>query len=175
MENKQVKPESKKPGGFRFNPYWIYGILFLILMAMLFLPKKSGQSTNWKEVREMIIQGDVKKLVLVNDRNLEIYLNPAAIQQKRYKAVSKRDNYMGAAEPDFSFEIEKDYLNNEIQDLKKTLTERKLDPNGFILQYETQGDLFGNLFQWVFFIGIFLILYIIIYITHVFIHSLFLA
>lgn len=159
MENKQAKPESKKPGGFRFNPYWIYGILFLILMAMLFLPKKSGQSTNWKEVREMIIQGDVKKLVLVNDRNLEIYLNPAAIQQKRYKAVSKRNNYMGAAEPDFSFEIEKDYLNNEIQDLKKTFIERKLDPNEFILQYETQGDLFGNLFQWVFFIGIFLIFY----------------
>lgn len=159
MENNQPNPENKKPGGFRFNPYWIYGALFLILMAMLFLPKNTGQSTNWKETREMILQGDVKKIVVVNDRFIEVYLTQEAVQQKRYKGVRKRQDYLGATEPNYSFEIEKGYLNNEIQDLKNTLKEKNLDPNGLVLQYETQSDLFGELFQWIFFIGIFLIFY----------------
>ncbi len=159
MENNRPNPENKKPGGFRFNPYWIYGALFLILMAMLFLPKNTGQSTNWKETREMILQGDVKKIVVVNDRFVEVYLTQEAVQQKRYKGVRKRQDYLGATEPNYSFEIEKGYLNNEIQDLKATLKEKNLDPQGFVLHYETHSDIFGELFQWIFFIGIFLIFY----------------
>ena len=159
MENNRPNPESKKPGGFRFNPYWIYGALFLILMAMLFLPKNTGQSTNWKETREMILQGDVKKIVVVNDRFVEVYLTQEAVQQKRYKGVRKRQDYLGATEPNYSFEIEKGYLNNEIQDLKATLKEKNLDPQGLVLHYETHSDIFGELFQWIFFIGIFLIFY----------------
>jgi len=130
MENNRPNPENKKPGGFRFNPYWIYGALFLILMAMLFLPKNTGQSTNWKETREMILQGDVKKIVVVNDRFVEVYLTQEAVQQKRYKGVRKRQDYLGATEPNYSFEIEKGYLNNEIQDLKATLKEKNLAGGG---------------------------------------------
>ena len=159
MENNRPNLENKKPGGFRFNPYWIYGALFLILMAMLFLPKNTGQSTNWKETREMILQGDVKKIVVVNDRFVEVYLTQEAVQQKRYKGVRKRQDYLGATEPNYSFEIEKGYLNNEIQDLKSTLKEKNLDPQGLVLHYETHSDIFGELFQWIFFIGIFLIFY----------------
>ncbi len=159
MENNRPNPENKKPGGFRFNPYWIYGALFLILMVMLFLPKNTGQSTNWKETREMILQGDVKKIVVVNDRFVEVYLTQEAVQQKRYKGVRKRQDYLGATEPNYSFEIEKGYLNNEIQDLKATLKEKNLDPQGLVLHYETHSDIFGELFQWIFFIGIFLIFY----------------
>lgn len=51
-------------------------------MAMLFLPKNAGKTTNWKEVRDMIVQGDVKKIVIVNDRIVEVFLTPDAIQQK---------------------------------------------------------------------------------------------
>lgn len=126
---------------------------------MLFLPKNTGQSTNWKETREMILQGDVKKIVVVNDRFVEVYLTQEAVQQKRYKGVRKRQDYLGATEPNYSFEIEKGYLNNEIQDLKATLKEKNLDPQGLVLHYETHSDIFGELFQWIFFIGIFLIFY----------------
>jgi cell division protease FtsH len=107
----------------------------------------------------MILQGDVKKIVVVNDRFVEVYLTQEAVQQKRYKGVRKRQDYLGATEPNYSFEIEKGYLNNEIQDLKATLKEKNLDPQGLVLHYETHSDIFGELFQWIFFIGIFLIFY----------------
>jgi cell division protease FtsH len=101
----------------------------------------------------------VKKMVVVNDRLVEIYLTQEAVQQKRYKGVRKRQDYLGGTEPNFSFEIEKGYLNNEIQDLKQTLKEKNLDPQSLVIHYESQSDLFGELFQWIFFIGIFLIFY----------------
>ena len=97
MENNQPNPENKKPGGFRFNPYWIYGALFLILMAMLFLPKNTGQSTNWKETREMILQGDVKKIVVVNDRFIEVYLTQEAVSDEGAKARRKKAPCSGSA------------------------------------------------------------------------------
>jgi cell division protease FtsH len=98
-------------------------------------------------------------MVVVNDRLVEIYLTQEAVQQKRYKGVRKRQDYLGGTEPNFSFEIEKGYLNNEIQDLKQTLKEKNLDPQSLVIHYESQSDLFGELFQWIFFIGIFLIFY----------------
>ena len=106
----------------------------------------------------MIIQGDVKKIVIVNDRIMEVFLTTDAIQQKKY-GVRKSKDYLGGVEPNYSFEIEKGYFNNEIIDLKKTLTEKNIDPNELVIQYESQSDVFGELFQWIFFIGIFLIFY----------------
>lgn len=64
------KSKNKKSGkGFKFNPYWIYGILFIVFLALNFLPRSAGKSTHWNEVRNMIVQGDVKELKLINDRS----------------------------------------------------------------------------------------------------------
>ena len=62
MTEERKTPENK-PNGRKFNYYWIYGILFIVFLALSFLPKGSGQVTSWNEVRDMAIKGDVKKLV----------------------------------------------------------------------------------------------------------------
>jgi AFG3 family protein len=147
------KPSNFKPNnGFKFNHYWIYGILFIVFLALNFLPRSAGQSTNWNEVRVMIQNGDVKELKVINDRYLEVYLHNEAVQKQNQKNRRKQDMF-GQTEPNFSFEIEKGYFNNEIQDLKKELN----DPNKLIIKYESHSDIFGQLFQWIFFIAIFLI------------------
>ena len=99
MENYEPKQDKKKQNtnGFKFNPNWLYGILFVILMAMLFLPQNSGQSTKWRDVKAMILQGDVKKLVIQNERIVNVYLTKEAIQQKRYKNAKPRQDLMGTA------------------------------------------------------------------------------
>jgi len=159
MENNEQKPDKKKQNtnGFRFNPNWLYGILFVILMAMLFLPQNSGQSTKWRDVKAMILQGDVKKLVIQNERVVNVYLTKEAIQQKRYSNARPRQDLMGSAEPNYSFEIEKGFFNNEIQDLKKTMISKELNPDELVIEWETNSDLFGELFNWVFMLAIFLI------------------
>lgn len=150
----EKKPGGFKPGnGFKFNHYWIYGILFIVFLALNFLPRSAGQSTHWNEVREMIVKGDVKELKLINDRYLEVYLTMDAAGRKEYSKNKRKQDMFGQTEPNFSFEIEKGYFNTEIQDLKKQIA----DPNKLIIKYESHSDIFGQLFQWIFFIAIFLI------------------
>ncbi len=150
----EKKPGGFKPGnGFKFNHYWIYGILFIVFLALNFLPRSAGQSTHWNEVREMIIKGDVKELKMINDRYLEVYLTNDAADTKEYSKNKRKQDMFGQTEPNFSFEIEKGYFNTEIQDLKKVIE----NPNKLVIKYESHSDIFGQLFQWIFFIAIFLI------------------
>ncbi len=165
MDNSS-QPKTPKPSGngFRFNPYWIYGILFLVFLAISIFPRSAGQSSNWNEVRDMVVQGDVKKMVLVNDRYLEVFLTRDASQQSRYKKNKPSQDLLGSTEPNFSFEIEKGYFNQEVENLKKELAKKKaagetaLGPNDLVIAYESHSDIFGELFQWVFFIAIFLLI-----------------
>jgi len=89
MTEERKTPENK-PNGFKFNYYWIYGILFIVFLALSFLPKGSGQATSWNEVRDMAIKGDIKKVVIVNDRIVEVFLNRSFTTKKLFKSPKTR-------------------------------------------------------------------------------------
>ena len=159
----EIKNNKPKPGGFRFNPYWIYGIIFIVMLVLTFLPRGSGRSTNWAEVRQMIIQGDVQKLTIVNEQIVEVYLTKEAGQKEEHKSSAKKEDMLGANQPNYYFEIEKGYFNNEIKDLKEELKEKKNETPIPPIAYESHSDFMGQLFQWLFFIGIFLIFWSILF------------
>lgn len=159
----EIKNNKPKPGGFRFNPYWIYGIIFIVMLVLTFFPRSSGRSTNWTEVREMIVQGDVEKLTIVNEQIVEVYLKKDAIGKEQHKTSAKKEDMLGANQPNYYFEIEKGYFNNEIKDLKEELKAKKIENQIPPISYESHSDFVGQLFQWLFFIGIFLIFWSILF------------
>jgi cell division protease FtsH len=164
MDENQNSNENRRPSGFRFNPYWIYGIIFLVMLVLTFYPRSNGHSTNWNEVRQMVLQGDVEKLLVINERMVEVYLTKEASQQDVHKKkAGKREDMLGATQPNYNFEIEKGFFNDELKTLKAEMKEKKLDPNSIQVQYESQSDVMGQLLQWVFFIGIFLIFWSILF------------
>lgn len=164
MDENQNPNEGRRPGGFRFNPYWIYGIIFIVMLVLTFYPRSSGHSTNWNEVRQMILQGNVEKLLVINERVVEVYLTPEASQLETHKKnAGKREDMLGAKQANYHFEVEKGFFNDELKALKTEMKEKKLDPNSLKIQYETQSDVMGQLLQWVFFIGIFLIFWSILF------------
>jgi cell division protease FtsH len=163
-QNSNPNDNRKSGGGFRFNPYWIYGILFLVMIVLTFYPRNAGQATNWNDVRQMILQEDVEKLVMINEHVVEVYLTPTAAQKDQYKKKgNKREDLLGSRPPDFQFEVEKGYFNDELKTLKAELKEKKMDPNKVVVKFEVTSDLIGQLFQWIFFIGIFLIIWSILF------------
>ena len=159
----EIKNNKPKPSGFRFNPYWIYGIIFIVMLVLTFFPRSSGRSTNWTEVREMIVQGDVEKLTIVNEQIVEVYLKKDAIGKEQHKTSAKKEDMLGANQPNYYFEIEKGYFNNEIKDLKEELKAKKIENQIPPISYESHSDFVGQLFQWLFFIGIFLIFWSILF------------
>jgi cell division protease FtsH len=159
----EIKNNKPKPGGFRFNPYWIYGIIFIVMIVLTFLPRSSGRSSNWTEVRDMIVQGDIEKLTIVNEQIVEVYLTKNATGKEQHKSSAKKEDMLGANQPNYYFEIEKGYFNSEIKDLKEELKTRKDAPQIPPITYESHSDFVGQLFQWLFFIGIFLIFWSVLF------------
>jgi len=163
-DNQNPAPNKKPTGGFKFNPYWIYGILFIVLLTLTFYRPSTGGNSNWNETKQMILQGDVQQVKVVNDRVCEIFLTKEARSKAEYaKKGSKGEGMFAQDEPDFSFEIEKEYFNNEVKALKEEMTAKKLDPNKLLIAYESHSDYMGQILQWVFFIAIFLIFWTVIF------------
>ena len=81
MENSSApKPGNNKR---RFNFYWIYIILTIVLFALYF----SGRNETPKEEIEMgqlielLQQGEVSKIELVNKESADIYLNEKGLKK----------------------------------------------------------------------------------------------
>ena len=158
-ENQNSGPGSRKPqGGFKFNPYWIYGILFVVLLGLTFIRTGGSANTNWSEVRQMILQGDVEKLRVVNDREVQVYLTSAARQKEPYKKkINKQESLLGDEDWDFSFEMEKDFFNTQFALVEAEIQKTNKEAKSPVVLFHTDPQIWGQIFQWVFFIGIFLI------------------
>ena len=78
---KNKKNSNNSPiGKFKFNFYWIYAILFAIFLIMQFYPSmESPKDITWGKLRQMIIQGKVEKIVIVNKENAEIYIKDTTL------------------------------------------------------------------------------------------------
>ena len=83
------KPPMKNGGPakrFRFNIYWIYGLLLLVFLYLQFSGGGFGGSrtydATWYEVSKMIKQGDVSKILVVNDAFAEFYIKTESVYQK---------------------------------------------------------------------------------------------
>lgn len=158
-ENQNSGPGSRKPqGGFKFNPYWIYGILFVVLLGLTFIRTGGSANTNWSEVRQMILQGDVEKLRVVNDREVQVYLTSAARQKEPYKKkINKQESILGDEDWDFAFEMEKDFFNTQFALVEAEIQKTNKEAKSPVVLFHTDPQIWGQIFQWVFFIGIFLI------------------
>ena len=158
-ENQNSGPGSRKPqGGFKFNPYWIYGILFVVLLGLTFIRTGGSANTNWSEVRQMILQGDVEKLRVVNDREVQVYLTSAARQKEPYKKkINKQESILGDEDWDFAFEMEKDFFNTQFALVESEIQKTNKEAKSPVVLFHTDPQIWGQIFQWVFFIGIFLI------------------
>jgi cell division protease FtsH len=96
-EDKSYKKGSNSPkkedGGF--NPYWIYAILGVLLVVSLFLSGGFGGGDDKKIsqnhfVKEMLLADDVARVVVVNDKQVEVYLKKEVIENnEKYKDLKE--------------------------------------------------------------------------------------
>ncbi|MCD8136502.1 MAG: ATP-dependent zinc metalloprotease FtsH [Parabacteroides gordonii] len=75
MENKNdmfnKAPKNNKPKMFRFNLYWVYGLIFMMLIA-LYLTNDSSASKElgWTEFQKLAQENVFDKMVVYNKKNL---------------------------------------------------------------------------------------------------------
>jgi AFG3 family protein len=112
-KNKLPKPSAPKSNN---QILLISGLLLVVLTIAFFSGTSNMKVTTKKEFEKMILQHDVKEVVLVNDRIVEVTLNNEAIQSGRYDKQLKGDgdsnplmNGTVSKGPHFKFEVPGNY------------------------------------------------------------------
>jgi len=138
-------PDSKKSNKPKFNFYWIYGLLFIIFLGAQFLMTDGGsKKTDWGDLKKMLQDGDIKKVVLVNKEFAEIYLKPEKLKEEKYKDVSKKSNF-GGEQPQFEYTvISPDKFDEKVAEVQKGID------NPVYVESEIRHDWGGEILSWVF-------------------------
>ena len=106
MANDNKNINSKKP---KFSPYWIYGGILAIFIAMQLFGGSSFKDNNTitpSEFFKYAEAGDVEKVEIINRREAKVYLTKAALEKEIHKK-SKPSNLLPTSTklPNYVFEI----------------------------------------------------------------------
>lgn len=104
-EKKAGKSKTTLPKKPKFNFYWIYGGLAILFIGIQFINFGSGAKTaNWGEVKMMLEDGDISKIVLVNKEFAEIFIKKDRLTNNpKYDKV--KSGGFGANSPNFIYYI----------------------------------------------------------------------
>jgi cell division protease FtsH len=97
QENKNEKPNTEKKGkkiledGPKFNYFWVYAIIFafIIISFNLSFFQDNAKEGSLNQLKEMLVQNDVDKVVIVNEKLAEVYLTDSALTKEQYKLVAR--------------------------------------------------------------------------------------
>lgn len=142
--------KPKVPQMPKFNFYWIYGIILVIFLVVLFMPRDAAIKTNWLRVKnDMLLKNNVKNITVVNSKIVQITLTSNAVKNGTFKDDLKSRPLVGAeVGPHFYFEIGD--LEQFTADYKQAQAEyTTLHPNQVLqvpIEYTTEKSMMGDVF-----------------------------
>ena len=153
MANKK-KIKGKLP---KFNFYWIYGIVAVILISInLFNPANTGiLKSNYSEFKSFIDNKQVRKVEVINKREARVYIFPDQLDQPPHKDknIPKKSVFGGPNNgPHYIFNIP----NNETFSTYLEESQKQYAYSNKSLMYDyVEEDNFGkDILGWIIFFGI---------------------
>ena len=82
--NKDNKTNMPK---FKFSSYWIYGAIFIAIIAFQFLNSGdlASKSISKNKFDEILNDNDIQKITVVNKDVAQIYLTKEALEKEKHK------------------------------------------------------------------------------------------
>lgn len=138
------KPGAKPP---KFNPYWIYGVVIVIFLAINYFSFGGGPvKTTWNEVKNtMLANHDIERIVVVNRDEAQVYLKEDSYDDY----ADKLNTGFGAPSrigPHFVYTI------GSVETFESNLQEAQAnfnDSDKVPVEYATVHDYFGELLSWI--------------------------
>ena len=157
--------ENNKGGGNapKFNYYWIYGAIALLLLALNFYQYSSSAAKPMDRAKfnQALKEQDIREIKVVNDRYVQVYLKEEVLEKEKYKKDINKGFGASQEDPQYQFEIG-DYALF-VEDVLKTQENAKIAEGEQIYpQAKTQKDWLGPMLSWVFPIAIFVLIWIFI-------------
>ena len=160
-KGKQNRGQRPKEGGQgpKFNSYWIYGIIALILLGMNFyaLDPSANKPISEQQLKTMMRKGDVESLKIINRQYVNIELKEAALGKDEYKNHGKSS--FGNPRPHFTMTIgDLGEFERRLMEFNEELAEdKRVYPT-----HERKTDFITPILSWVLPIAIIVIIWIFI-------------
>src|SRR6185503_884573 len=147
--NKDEKsPRINPPKGPKFNIYWVYGLILAALIASQFFTfSRTAKEKSFEEfAQNMLGAGDVDKLVVVNNKYVEVYIRKDRLSDPKYKDVATTTFSTVNTGPHYRFNIgSAKVFKSDLKDAEMAIIQKNPDfekPNVF---YESRTDWFNAL------------------------------
>jgi ATP-dependent metalloprotease FtsH len=148
--------KGKKPP---FNFYWIYGILAVLFIALQFY-NWGGSTIEISQQRfenEMLKNGDVEKLVIINMEYVEVFIRQEALSKTKFEDIGGEKAQ--AAGPHYKFSIGSvENFENMVRDAQKDVEQSLRAP----IFHDKRKDWSSDIFSWLIPIGLLVVFWIFI-------------
>jgi len=136
--------KDKNPKNFKFNAYWVYGIVIgLFLVFNIFsggFGASNGVTTTPSKFFKFLKDGDVQKVEIVNKREALVYLNDKAAKKQIHSKTQTQNLIPIGTSPNYKFEFGDVQLFQK--QLEDTILERDLNTE---LNFRTETNAFSDL------------------------------
>jgi len=153
MQENQNSPKNDEKGGPKFNYYWIYAIVALLLIGLnFFWPSATVKSIDYNRLEKIIKAKDLEKIVIINKEKAEIYLKKESIEKEDYKKeIPKPSMGLPATGPHFTHNIGNDEVfENRIIKLQEELRSTTENENfNIAISNERRVDWVGGILSWI--------------------------
>ena len=131
--------------GPKFNIYWIYGLILLIILGAQFYGGNFGASPverSFQDLKEYLAKGQVAKLTIINNDHVEVYLKPGVVIPAPPGSKAPVTNVNNDKVPAFTFKIGTvDRFGKDLDEAEKAIAETNKAPIEQVpVFYDQQGD-----------------------------------
>jgi ATP-dependent metalloprotease FtsH len=151
MINKKNKKKTPK-----FNPYWVYGGMIILIILYTFSSGVTSNNINQaspSKFFEYVSNGDVEKIDIINKRVVKVYLTKEASTKDIHKGAINPISFLSASSANYKFEFGD--LQNFENRLKKYEEENDVPiETNYITEQNIWGDLLLSMLPFVIIIGI---------------------
>ncbi len=138
---------KKRKSAGKFNIYWVYGLIAMAFFAIQFINVgHTLQPVTWdKFERDMLILGDVDRIVVINSEVAEIYIKTDKLDDSKYKDLfNKGVNSIPRQGPHFT------YKYGSIESLEKRLADAQQNNQVPPIQvdFDPKKDYMGEALSW---------------------------
>ena len=144
------KDKNPKEFKFKFNFYWVYGILFALIIGYQFFNTADMATNNLSsnEFNEILEDNDIKKIVIVNNDFANIYIKESALDKDKYKE-KKETPFFNKNNPLYIYNF------GDLQNFENNLESQKAQHNlDFDKEATSQTSIWDSVLVWLPFIFI---------------------
>ena len=153
-----AKKQNPKIINIRFNFMWIWGAIIAIILAYSFFGEGQAEpvACDWNTVEQMVVNGEVERIKVVNKNTALVYLTDEAIESYRNGDEQSRFKNIPEHGEQLNFTIGSvDILD---RDVKQAIADSQVENNPVAIEYLNEknswSDMLINFLPWVFLIGI---------------------